>query len=85
MDDADILLDLRKLNRNVKSSKYDTFQDELGVVVEELNPAVDECWHSDVPHMPIAISLCHFRDTIKERLQQKYPNDEDKQQCPLLE
>ena len=78
MDDPDILLDLRKLNGNAKSSKFDAFWDELATYIEELNPAVDERRHSQVLHMPVAISLRHLRDTIKERLQQKHPNDEDK-------
>lgn len=84
-DDPDLLLDMRKLNGNVKPSKYDVLWDELGVFVKELNPAVEECRHSDVLNMLIVISLRHLRDTIKERLQKKYLNDKDKQQCPSLE
>ena len=85
MDDPDILLDLRKQKGDVHSSKYDMFWNVLSVYIEEVNPAVDERRHSNVAHMPVAISLRHLRDTIKERLEQKYPGDEEKQRCPSLE
>ena len=48
LDDPDILLDLCKLNGNVKSSKFDTFWNELDTFVKELTPAVDDRWHSVV-------------------------------------
>ena len=63
---------LCKLNHNVKSSKFDTSWNELDAFVKKLTPAVDDHWYSDVLHMPIAISLRHLRNTIEQRLQQKY-------------
>lgn len=53
--------------------------------MDELNPAVDDRRHSDVPHMPIAISLRHLRATIVQRLETKYPDDESKHIYPSLE
>ncbi|MCG8623582.1 MAG: hypothetical protein MJE68_16520, partial [Proteobacteria bacterium] len=47
------------------------FWDELSAYIEEIHPAVDDQRHSNVLHIPIAISLHHLRDTIKEGLHQK--------------
>ena len=60
------------------------FWDELSVYLEEVNPTVDDRRHSSVLHMPVAISLCHLRDTVKERLQQKHPQLQEIE-CPSLE
>ena len=73
-----IQYDIRILNGNVKLSKHDPFWDELTVYLEELTPAVDERRHSDTPHTPVAVSLSHLMDLVKERLKKKYPDDEYK-------
>ena len=70
------MYDLRRLNGRPKSGKFDAFWDELGVYIEELTPAVDDRRHSETPHMPVAISLCHLRQIIKEQLEQKNPGVE---------
>ena len=85
LGDPEILLDLRSLNGNVKSDMFDVFWNELSLYLEEINPAVDERRHTETLHMPIAISLRHLRDTIIQRLVEKYPTDDSKQQCPSLE
>lgn len=85
LDVPEIMYDLQILNGNVKSSKYNPFWDKLALYLEELTPVVDERRHSDTPHMSVAVSLRHSRDLVKERLEKKYPADEDKQQCPSLE
>ena len=72
----EIIYDMRKLNGKPKSSKFDAFWDELRVFVEELTPAVDERRHSDTPHLPVAISLHHLQQSIKERLEKKSPGAE---------
>ena len=48
-------------------------------------PAVDDRRHSEIPHMPVAISLHHLLTLVKSRLQQKYPNNESKLQVPSVE
>ena len=67
MDDLDILLDLRKLSGNVKSTKYDPFWDKLSVYVEEhdlihLMNVVTQMFLKWL----IAISLHCLRDIIKK-------------------
>ena len=37
---------------------------------------VDERRQSTVLHMPVAISICELRDTISQRLVEKFPNEE---------
>ena len=76
VDDPEILYDLRKLNGRPKSNRFDAFWEELGVYIEELTQAVDDRWHSETPHMPVAISLCHLRQLIKERLELKNPGED---------
>ena len=46
---------------------------------------MDDRRHTETPHMPVAISLRHLRQLIKERLDQKYPGDESKLKIPSLE
>ena len=74
--DPDILLDLQKLNGNPKETHFDDLWTELSLFLEEVTPAVDERRHGEVLHMPIAISVRHLRETISERLSQKFPNEE---------
>ena len=73
MDDPDIVLDLRQLNGNAQSTKFDPFWNELQLYLDEINLAVDERRHSDVLHLPIAISLCHLQELIHDRLEKKHP------------
>ena len=82
-DDPDIILDLRKLNGNPKSTKFDAFWSELASYLEEATLAVDERRHTDVLHMPLAISIRHIRDLISERLEKNFPGE--KKPVPLLE
>ena len=85
LDDPDFIYDLRQLNGNPGSSKFDVFWEELRLHIEELTPAVDDRRHSEIPHMPVAISLYHLLSLVKASIQQKYPNDESKLQVPSVE
>lgn len=73
--DPDILLDLRKLNGDPKSTLFDDFWLELSLFLEEVTPAVDDRRHGEVLHMPIAVSVRHLQDIIIERLSIKFPHD----------
>jgi len=64
LNDPAFIYDLRKLNGNPGSTKFDTFWEELGSYIEELTPAVDDRRHSDVPQMPVAISLRHLLNIV---------------------
>ena len=81
-DDPEIILDLRKLNGNPRSTKFDEFWSELASY-EETTLAVDERRHTDVLHMPLAISIRHIHDLISERLEKKFPGE--KKPIPSLE
>lgn len=72
----DIMLDLRKLNGNPKSTLFDDFWLELSAFLEEVNPAVDDRRHGETLHMPIAVSIRHLREVIVERLKLKFPGEE---------
>ena len=76
LDEPDILLDLRSLNGQSKSTQFDKFWEELSVYLEEINPAVDDRGHGNTLHMPIAISVGDLRNIIEERLKSKFPNDQ---------
>lgn len=52
---------------------------------DETTMAVDERRHRDVLHLPFAISLCHLRDIIKERLKVKKNKNKKKTPIPSLE
>jgi len=60
LDDPNIMLDLRELNRRVCSDKFDAFWCEVQAYLDKFNLAVDERQHSDILHMPIAVSICHL-------------------------
>ena len=77
LDDPDIILDMRQLNGNPQSTKFDPFWNELQLYLDEINLAVDERRHGDVLHLPVAISLRHLQELIHDRLQKKYPES-----CP---
>ena len=74
LDDPQIVLDLRALNGNPKSTKFDIFWQELSTFLEE-DAAVDERRHSDILHMPAAISIRHLREVIVQRLDLKFPGE----------
>ena len=72
--DPDILLDLQKLNGNIKVTLFDDFCTELSLFLEEVIPAVDDRRHGEMLHMPIAVSVRHLRDIITEQLSLKFPH-----------
>ena len=72
--DPDILLDLQKLNGNIKVTLFDDFCTELSLFLEEVIPAVDDQRHGEMLHMPIAVSVRHLRDIITEQLSLKFPH-----------
>ena len=76
LDEPDILLDLRSLNGQSKSTQFDKFWEELSVYSEEINPAVDDRRHGNTLHMPIAISVGDLQNIIEERLKSKVTNDQ---------
>lgn len=82
-DDPEIIMDLRKLNGNPQSTKFNEFWSELASYLEETTLAVDERRHTDVLHMPLAISIHHIRDLISERLEKKFSGE--KKPIPSLE
>ena len=84
LDDPEFIYDLRKLNGNPGSTDFDILWEELRLYIEELTPAMDDRQHSDVPHMPVAISLHHLLNIVKIRIEQKYPDDKSKLQLPSL-
>ena len=72
LGDPGIVLDLRSLNGDPKSTKFNVFWQELSVFLEE-SAAVDERRHSDILHMPFAVSIRHLREVMIERLDKKFP------------
>jgi len=83
LDDPNIMLDLRQLNGRVCSNKVDAFWSELQVYLDEFNLAVDERHHSDVLHMPIAISIRHLQEIISDRLTAKNMDSGEHSVIPL--
>ena len=83
LGDPDILLDLRKLNGNVRSSKFDDFWSEMQLYFDGLILPVDERRQSTVLHVPVTISIRELRDTISQRLVEKFPDKE--KDIPSLE
>lgn len=77
LDDPDIILDMRQLNGNARNTQFDAFWNELQLYLDSINLAVDERRHGDVLHLPIAVSLRHLQELIKEKLKEKYPES-----CP---
>ena len=63
-DDPELLFDLRKLNGNPGSTKYNIFWEALDKYFNESILAVQERRHGDYLFMPFAISTEHLRDTI---------------------
>ena len=73
MSDTDIILDLRKANGSTKSTKFEKFWEEMQSYFDETTLAVNERRHSEVLHMPFAISLRHLKELITTRLNEKFP------------
>ena len=74
-NDPQIILDLRKLNGDPQSTKFDVFWSELATYLEEATLAVDDRRHSDILHMPLTISIRHILDIVSERLEKKFPGE----------
>ena len=74
LDDPEVILDLRKSNGNPKSSLFYSFWEELQAYLDEITPVFDERRHSEVLHMPYAVSVHHLHEVIAEQLQQKFPD-----------
>ncbi len=72
LDDPKVNIDLRELNATPKSMRFDVCWEEMSQYLEETTVAVDERGHSDVMHMPLAISVRHLRDIIVKRLLGKH-------------
>ena len=70
LDDPNIMLDLRS------SDKFDAFWCEVQAYLDEFNFAVDERRHSDILHMPIAVSIRHLQAIISNRLLSKNEDSE---------
>ena len=60
------------------------FGRSLAYNIEKLTSTMDDRRHSEVPHMPVIISLRHLLDIVKW-IEKKYPGDESKLQVPSLE
>ena len=71
-NDPNITLDLRQSNGNPHSTIFYAFWQEFQHYLEKTT-AVDEWRHGDALHMPIAISVHHFQELIKVRLEEKFP------------
>ena len=71
-NDPDLTLDLRKSNDNPHSTIFYSFCQELQHYLKEAT-AVDERRHSEALHMPIAISVRHLHELIKESVEEKFP------------
>ena len=56
------MLDMRELNGNPKSTRFDVFWDEVAQYLEDSTMALDERRHTAVMHMPIAISVRNLKD-----------------------
>jgi len=53
------------------ASKFDVFWEELRLYIEELTPAVDDRWHSEIPHMAVAVLLYHLLSLVKARIHKR--------------
>ena len=56
LGDPGINLDLGTVNGDPKATKFDYWQEPSFFL--EKNAAVDNRQHSDIPHIPIAVSIC---------------------------
>ena len=74
LDDLQLVLDLRELNGNPHSTRFDVVWDDLAQYLEDTTMAADERHHTSMMHMPIAIFVCDLKDIIIERFQKKHSN-----------
>ena len=74
VDDAEVILDLRRANGRPNSTIFDKFSEELQAYFDETPLAVDERRHGDVLHMPLAISIRQLQEVITEWLKKKFPD-----------
>ena len=70
VDNPEVVLDFRSMNRKVQSSHFDAFWDELQAYLDEIR---------DNLHMPFATSLQHLQELIIDRLHRKFPEE-----CPPI-
>ena len=73
------------MNGKPNSSMFNEFWDELALLVEEVNTAVDEQRYGNVLHMPIAISISDLRQKVLERLQLKHEEGNQFPEIPSIE
>ena len=67
MEDPDVVSDLRCHN-GIERSKFDVFWDHCERFLnEDIAVAVDDRRHGQITHLARAISLCDFRDQVKDR------------------
>lgn len=67
-DDPDLVVDLRSMNGDPGTSKFDIFWAEVGAYLNEINTAAQERRHGANSYLPFAISVEDFRQTIIERV-----------------
>ena len=60
IDNPDIVLDLRKANRNPKSTTFDRFWQEVQAYLDEMTLAVDDRRHGEMLHMLLVVILGHY-------------------------
>ena len=66
-DNTDILIDLRKLYGKQNNSLYDEFWEEIHILFNEYQAAVQERRHSDVLYLPFAISIRELVERVVKR------------------
>ena len=62
-----LLLDLRKLNGNPKSTKYDEFWEEINILFNEYQTAVQERRHDNIAYLPFTISIRELIERVQKR------------------
>ena len=63
----ELLLDLRALNGDPKSAKFDEFWNEIEILFNEYQTAVQERRHGSTAYLPFAISIRELVERIKIR------------------
>ncbi|XP_038063361.1 uncharacterized protein LOC119734068 [Patiria miniata] len=66
-DEPDLFYDLRSMNGNASSTKFDVFWEELSKFLDEVC-VVDDRRHDTQLYMPFAVSVADLRRQIMERL-----------------
>ena len=66
-DEPTLLLDLRALNGNPQSIKFDEFWDEIHKLFNEYQTADQERRHGDIAYLPFAISTRELIDRVQRR------------------